>query len=106
MPSTIDHKVEMFHVAQSRRAAGLPVWERRLNFADVVHNEALSFEQRRDAIVDRLRHSAWFAGRDEFDELVEAVDNLARADDADEFDGWWDEIYDVADYDRVWIVTR
>ncbi len=105
MPRTVDHIVETHRLAAERRAAGQPVWDRRINVADIWRNEALTFEQRRDAIVARLRTSAWLAGRNASDPLVEAVDGLAAADDVDEFDGWWDEVYDHADYDRVWIAT-
>jgi hypothetical protein len=66
----------------------------------------MTFEERRDAIVAVLRGSAWLKGYDEFDWVPEIVDNLADASDADEFDGWWDELYDMADTDRVWIAIR
>jgi hypothetical protein len=106
MPNTVEHKVEMHRLARERVAAGKPVWGRKINLADVFHDETLTFEQRRDAIVARMRASSWLKGRDEFDGLVEAVDGLADAEDADEFDGWWDDICDIADADRVWIETR
>lgn len=106
MPDSADHRAEMFLLARKRTAAGLPVWDRKISFADVFHNEDMTFEQRRDAIVARLRGSSWLKGRDEFDNIVEAVDGLAGAEDAGEFDGWWDEIYDIADEERVWIETR
>ncbi len=105
MPDSADHRVEMHRLARERVAAGMPVWDRRVNVADVFHDEAMSFIERRDAIVARLRSSGWLDGRDEFDGLVEAVDGLANADDDDEFNAWWDEIYDHADADRVWIAT-
>lgn len=106
MPDTVDHRVEMYRLAQERQKAGQPVWDRKISVRDVFRNEAMIFEQRRDAIVNRLRTSGWFAGRDMFDELATAVEGLAGSDDAEEFDGWWDEIYDIADCDRVWIETR
>jgi hypothetical protein len=105
MPDTADHRAEMFSLAHQRRAAGLPLWERTVNLREVFHNEEMTFEQRRDAIVRILRASPWLAGRGEFDALVEIVDLLADACDAEEFDGWWSELYDHADYDRVWIAT-
>lgn len=105
MPNTPEHKADMYALARQRQAAGLPVWDRKISLADVFHNEAMTFEQRRDAIVKRLRASAWLAGRDESDELVCAVNELADAEDGDEFDGPWDLIYDIADEDRVWIGT-
>jgi hypothetical protein len=106
MPDSVEHRVEMFRLARERLAAGLPVWDKTLDMRDVFHNDAITFEERRDAIVRRLRSSAWLKGRDEFDRLVEVVDNLADAEDTTEFNGWWSELYDLADYERVWIKTR
>lgn len=105
MPDTADHRADMHVLAQERRRYGLPVWDRRINLADVFHNDEMTFEQIRDAVVAVIRNSGWLDGRDEWDSLVEAVDNLAEAEDDDEFNGWWAEIYDHADYDRVWIAT-
>lgn len=98
MPRTIEHIVEMHRLAQDRKANGRPIWDRKINLTGVFHNNDLTFEQRRDAIVRILRASAWMKERAE-------VDNLAYAEDTEEFDGWWDELYDEADYDRVWIAT-
>lgn len=106
MPRSADHKAAMFQLAQERRAAGKPSWEHRINLSGVFHNDAMSFEEKRDAIVRALRNSTWLKGKDEFDSAVEAVDGLAGAEDTEEFDGWWDELYDYADFDRVWITTR
>lgn len=106
MSRTADHLVEVHKLARSRVAAGLPVWDRKLDVSDVFHNDALTFGQIRDSVVQRLRLSGWLEGRDEFDALTAAVEGLAYAEDTDEFNGWWDEIYDHADYDRVWIRTR
>ena len=106
MPRTAEHRAEMFQLAQERKHAGLPVWNRKIKLGDVFHNEDMTFEQRRDSIVSRVRASCWLIGRDEFDDLVLLVEDLATAEDAREFDEMWDAIYDIADYDRVWIETR
>jgi hypothetical protein len=106
VPNTPDHKAEMFLLALERQAAGLPSWDKKINLRHVFHNQAMTFTERRNAIVGILRTSPWLKGRDEFDRLVEVVDNLADAEDTAEFDGWWDELYDIADYERVWITTR
>ncbi len=107
MPRTVDHIVATHQLAQARRDAGLPVWDRKLNVSDVFRNDAMTVPERRDAIVDRIRRSGWLDGRGCFDDLVELVnDHLAYAEDADEFDAIWDDIYDHADADRVWIETR
>jgi len=108
MPRTIEHIVDMHRIAQDRKAKGQPVWDRKVNLAGIFHNDTMTFTERRDAIVRVLRASAWLkerADRDACGGLGEIVDNLADAEDAEEFDGWWDELYDEADYDRVWIAT-
>ena len=105
MPRTVDHIVETHQLAAARVAAGLPVWAERINLRDVFHNDNMTFVERRDAIVAAIRVTRWYRNVDEDDWLREIVENLACADDADEFDGWWDELYDQADIDRVWIGT-
>ncbi len=102
MPRDFDHIVETHQIARQRVAAGLPVWDRRLNLADVWKNPDLTFEQRRDAVVDRIRSSGW---ADRNDTVADLLDELGDAASADEFDGPWDLIYDEADVDRVWIAT-
>jgi hypothetical protein len=106
VPRTAEHIVETHQLARARVAAGLPVWDRKIRLADVWRNEAMTFEQRRDAIVRRLRVSSWVKGCDEFDELPQAIGELSEVADANAFDEVWDLIYDLADADRVWIDTR
>jgi hypothetical protein len=97
----------MHQLATDRRRAGRPVWDRYVRLADVFHNEAMSFEERRDAIVARLRASQWLREEhpDEGDELHQFIEELGDARNNDEFRGPWDEIYDIADVERVWIST-
>lgn len=104
--TAVEHKVEMHQLARERQDAGLPVWDRKLRLADVFRNEDMSFEERRDAIVARIRATAWFKGYGEGDDLPQFVEELAGTQTPDEFDGPWDCIYDQADADRVWIETR
>lgn len=106
MPDTAEHRADMHQLAQERRTAGLPVWDGKLRLADVFHNDNLTYEQKRDAIVARIRASAWFKRCDEYDDLPQFVEELADTRTPDEFDGPWDCIYDIADADRVWIETR
>lgn len=105
MPDTAEHRAEMHRIASERRAQGKPIWDRKIRLGDVFHNDALTFEQKRDTIVTRIRNSGWLKGRDEFDELVLAVEELAESDNVNWFDSVWSLIYDIADYDRVWIDT-
>lgn len=109
MPRTIDHLVATHELARERRAAGKPIWAHTVDVSRVFHNEDLTFAQRRDGIVAALRGSSWYrqADPDDCDGVRELVDDhLAYAETGDEFDGPWDELYDLADVDRVWIKTR
>jgi hypothetical protein len=106
--TTPDHKVAMLHLAADLRAAGKPIWSEKIDLKDVFHDKSITFEQRRDAIVARLKMSRWYidADPDELDGVREIIDcHLAEAEDVDEFDGWWSDLYDHADYARVWIGT-
>jgi len=106
VPRTAEHIAETHRIAHERVAAGKPAWEYTVDLSAVFHNEGMSFEEIRDAVVQILRSSKWADGRDEFDDLIEAIDGLAAAEDNEEFNGWFDEIYDRADYDRAWIKTH
>jgi hypothetical protein len=110
MPATPEHKADMSALAQERKRAGKPSWKHKLNLANVFRNESMTFEERRDAIVRQIRATAWFKSKDAssagFDEFVLIVEELAEAPDQEAFNNVWDAIYDEADYDRVWIITR
>lgn len=80
----------------------MAVWREVISLGDVSHNEGMEFPERRDAIVARLRASQWYK-HNEISHLVEWW--LGEAEDEEEFDQWWDELYDLADRDRVWIDT-
>ena len=81
-------------------------WDHHLNIKDVFYNEGLSFKQRRDEIVRRIRAARWYRDYDGYFLLSDIVDRLAEAEDADDFDDAWDEFYDFADTERVWVATQ
>lgn len=107
MRPTAEHAADMYTLARRRQAAGLPVWAEHILLGDVFRDEDRAFEERRDVIVERVKASRWYrnADPDEMDGVNEVVDCLAHADDVDEFDGWWSDLYDLADRARVWIDT-
>jgi hypothetical protein len=88
----------------------MPTWQKKVLLGDVFRNEDMTFEQRRDVIVHRLRGSGWIrmiGGVDSFKgmNLDELFEQLGEAPEPDDFDIVWDEIYNQADWDRVWIDT-
>ena len=79
----------------------MPNWKKRLDLSDVFHNDALPFEQKREAIVQRLRlaHLGPTATA-----LIDAIEHTS---DVDTFDEQFDRLYDWADQGhQLWIVTR
>jgi hypothetical protein len=102
MARDLEVRLEAHRIASERRAAGLPVWAKVIRLGDVWRDEALSYEQRRDVIVERLNASGWPAE----DYLVEQlVFDISETVDAEEFDDCWGELLDRADLARVWIDT-
>jgi hypothetical protein len=77
-------------------------WSATLRIADVWKNEELTFEQRRDEIVARIKrlpdceHDAG---------LEDIATDLEEAGDVPTFDQAWDHFYDWADLNRVWVAT-
>ncbi len=80
----------------------MPHWAKRIRLGDVFHNETLTFPQRRNRIVEKIRRSGW---TDDNADVADLVDELAETDDVDWFDHVWAAIYDEANADRVWIDT-
>ena len=105
MPDTADHRADMYRLSRERIAAGKPSWEHHINLRDVFHNDDLPFEQKRDAIIRRIRATTWFKDCHQDDDLVYLVEELAETEDATSFDDLWRDFYDIADADRVWIAT-
>ncbi|WP_306365372.1 hypothetical protein [Nocardia sp. CC227C] len=107
MPCTIDHIVATHQLAADRRRQGRPIWEETIDVSDVFHHGDMSFEEIRDAVVAKVKASRWYArdGRDYGDPLNEVVEGLSEADDTRCFDYHLNELYDLADFARVWIKT-
>ena len=80
-------------------------WRHIVDVSQVFHEESMTYEGRRDRIVTQLRKLADKMGGADADLLSDLLDDLEGADNEDEFDSFWDEIYDWADDNRVWINT-
>jgi hypothetical protein len=104
---TVEGIVASHRAATELRRQGKPIWAETLRLGDVFHNDDMPFIERRDAIVARIKATRWYKGADplEFDGLVDIVENLATEGAVEDFDYWWDELYDLADRDRIWIET-
>ena len=105
MPDTAEHRADMYQLAKERRKAGEPSWAHKINLRGVFHNDELTFEQKRDTTVRRIRATTWFKDYGEYDELPQLVEELSETESVHDFDVVFDCIYDIADADHVWIAT-
>lgn len=113
--TTADHKVAMYTLAQKRRAAGLPVWDLTVRgFRDALYDNPEDTIAARDALVSAIKASSWYKNADEYNDLWTLIDELIDvgnpAIDWDEgydaqrhLNGLLDEIYDLADQERVYL---
>ena len=84
----------------------MPTWFETIKLGDVFHNEDLDLAEKVEEITTRLKQASWrafSADPAEFDRLVE---ELSKAGSLQEFNFTWEELYDLADLDRVWIETH
>jgi hypothetical protein len=77
----------------------MPQWNQKIKLGDVWSNDDLSWEEKRDAIIPRLRRLS----DDEFGGLEALLDELAGTDTVEYFDEVWGAIYDYGDDYRIWI---
>lgn len=108
----VEHKVEMYKLAQERRRQGKPSWQYTVRgFKDILNSDDDLIEKR-DQVVALLRASSWFK-RTEDASLSETLDELADVGHPDidwdddysaerHFNDCLDQIYDLADWDRAW----
>lgn len=84
----------------------MPAWHATISVADIWKNfEDVGLEESVKQIVAKIKASPWRSITpypDTFDELIA---DLGASTTLDEFNGWWGEIYDLADSDRIWIET-
>ena len=76
-------------------------WDRQVDLSAVFHNASITYQERRDAICQRLEDLKVVD-----DEFCEALEDLRHAPDEDEFDYVLAGLYDWADDGkRLWIKT-
>lgn len=85
----------------------MPVWYETIKLGDLWTAD-IPFERKRDLIVDRVKCSKWYkdAQKSTFEGgLLYIVQDLSTSASISEFDVWFNELYDRADIDRIWIET-
>ncbi len=83
----------------------MPFWAGTI---DVSHiwSSTIPFSEKRDGVVAAIMGSQWYLDQvAEGGPIVAIVDDLSTANTISEFNEWWNELYDFADLDRIWIAT-
>ena len=93
----------------------MPTWDATLSFKDFYHDDELTIarkaEQVSNAIIAKFA-SILDSDKDNFDEDLDSLyldfRSLSAYDkaEADHFDNIMSDLYDWADYNRVWIETQ
>ena len=79
-------------------------WKHTLDLRDIFHSDAHSFTNQRDIIVARIQRAKFWDEDD--DDLTALTEELADAEDAEQFNSAWGALYDWCDANRVWVETR
>lgn len=104
MPRTIDSIVANHTEAARRRAAGLPVWDHRIDIKHLLDDDTSDANARRvgHELHTILTRSAWIKNNTD-PGLNDVLYNINDTDTTDDLDYWLDALYDYADRDRVWL---
>lgn len=119
MPRTIEHIMETHRLASERRKAGKPIWDRRVNIKPVLKEDPDNRSDEHAAAVGKriaklLRMGlpkAWLDIEsddydDELDEIVGHLEDVGPSDygsGCDDLNSALDQLYDWANYKRVWL---
>lgn len=79
----------------------MSVWHETINLTHVWNHDD-PWEEVRDKVIPIIKASKWYTWNSALEDIVY---RLEYADDIEDFDYTWDELYDLADRDRVWIGT-
>lgn len=109
MARTIESIVDSHHAAEQRRAAGKPIWDRTLRIKHLFSKDSDDATARETAmqIATVLKGSTW-AREDQTrygdaSDVLHLVNRLRRVTTLKRLNTLLDELYDLADADRVWI---
>lgn len=84
----------------------MPHWNISINVKDEwEHFQERGYAKSRDLIVEKIKKSRWrdiSASQIRLDDLIEELEESLNVH---EFNSIWNELYDLADLDRVWLAT-
>ena len=87
----------------------MPNWKYTLKLKDIWKNEEMPLAEKRVEIVKRIKTMPYWKGEDTDEPLYEIMDGLETdfppddPNNVDDFNYWWNEFYDWADAERVWV---
>lgn len=100
-----DHRAEMAKIVAERKAQGKSAWERTVNLKGIINNSDMTLLEVRDAAVRAIRASGWVDVRADDEDFILLIEELEECETKEDFNYLFNEVYNYADYDRVWIAT-
>jgi hypothetical protein len=79
-------------------------WRITIDLKDIWKATEIPFFERRDEIIRRIKASEWYS--DDYAALNDTLYLLSDSNDNEDFNFYWSQLYDLADWDRVWIATN
>lgn len=83
----------------------MPRWKHTLDIKVVWNDEGMDLPEKGKAIVEKIKAAPFWEEGGELEELVDELADAAEADDEHWFNLVWNEFYDWADAERVWVKT-
>lgn len=87
----------------------MPQWNQTISLGDLVQqwkNEQIDIPELAELVVERIKRSGWRELTPYPDTFDGMLVGLANAEDRYSYEAAFEEIYDLADSDRVWIETH
>ena len=78
-------------------------WAHRFNVSDIFHH-GLEVSDLAKLVASRMRAARFYDASDP--DWSRIARRIARAKTVDQFDAAWSDFYDLADHERIWVVTR
>ena len=84
--------------------SGPRTWRHIIKIGDLIYDDDLTFESKRDGVVDRIRKSAVLKDGIRGRELAGLIEELTETIDVEEYDDVMHDIYNLADAGKwLWL---
>jgi hypothetical protein len=84
-------------------------WKHRLDLSDFFHSDIYNLKEKALKTRRRIENAKWYSEANyngELEMFLEELVDAGNEDNVEHFDAVWNELYDIFDAERVWVITR